>query len=395
MGTKAGTGYSSSKGAAQAGREAAERALESMGGGGADIVLAFASTSYDYGELLGGIRDVTGAAPLVGCSGAGQFTDKEVGQDSVVVMTIKSDSIKFQAALGRGLRENQKQSIDDAFAGFATAHRAARAEGLQHATCIICTDGLAGNGEDLVEAVHAATGMLAQVVGGAAADDAKFERTDVFFNGENHTDAIVALYAFSKSPIGLGVRHGLNAACGSMIVTRSEGNVIYEIDGQPALKAYEKFAEGAGTPLTPENREAFMITHEIGMLTPGGEYKVRAPLKANPDGSLLMASEVPSGASVSIMAGTKDGLVAAAELAARSALVNLGGARPAAVIAFDCICRRIFLGDEYRRQVDAFQSVVGKDVPIVGWETYGEIAMTPSQQTGWHNSTTVLAVLPE
>ena len=395
MSTKAGTGYSAAEGATEAGRAAAEAAIASMGGGGADLVLAFASTGYPYSELLGAIRGVTGAAPLIGCSGAGQFTGDDIGQRSVVVMTIKSDTIKFQTALGQGLRSDRAGAVGHAFSAFAEKHRAARAEGLQHATCILCTDGLAGNGEDLVEAVHAATGMLAQVVGGAAADDAQFERTDVFFDGAHHTDAMVVVYAFSKSPIGLGVRHGLNPACPSMIVTRATGNVIHEIDGQPAVAAYEKFAKSTGADFTADNRETFMITHEIGMLMPSGEYKVRAPLKANDDGSLVMASEVPSGASVSIMAGTNDGLVAAAKEAARSAMSNLGGARPAAVIAFDCICRRIFLGDHYRQQVDAFKSVVGEGVPVIGWETYGEIAMTPSQHSGWHNSTTVLAILPE
>jgi methyl-accepting chemotaxis protein len=170
--------------------------------------------------------------------------------------------------------------------------------------------------------------------------------------------------------------------------------VIHEIDGKPALAAYEKFAKALGEPFTEKNREAFMMIHEVGMLTPTGEYKIRAPLKAGADGSITMASEVPTGASITMMKGTNDGLVTAAELAARSAVGNLQGGRPAAVLVFDCICRRIFLGEQYQRQVEAFRRVVGPEVPIIGWETYGEIAMTPSQQTGWHNSTTVVAVLP-
>jgi hypothetical protein len=201
-------------------------------------------------------------------------------------------------------------------------------------------------------------------------------------------------FAFSKSPIGLGVRHGLNAACDTMVVTRATDNVIYEIDGQPAIKAYERFAAKLGEDFTGNKRESFMMIHELGMLTPTGAYKVRAPLKANDDGSIVLASEVPTGSAIAIMGGSKESLVIAAELAARSALANLNGARPAGVIVFDCICRRIFLDQSYVNQVEAFRAVIGKDIPIVGWETYGEIAMTPSQQTGWHNSTTVLAILP-
>jgi methyl-accepting chemotaxis protein len=363
--------------------------------GGADIVFAFASTCYDFSKLLPAIREATGNVPLVGCSTAGQFTEERVGPNSVVVAAIKSDSIRFRTVLGKGVKGRPSEVVEGVLGNFKDEYRAARAEGLQHATCIVCTDGLAGRGEDLVDAVHRSTGMLAQVVGGAAADEAKFERTDVFFDDQHHTDAVSIAYAFSRSPIGLGVRHGLNAGCSSMIVTKADDNVIQEIDGKPAVLAYDRFAEQIGEKLSKDNREAFMITHEIGMLTSTGEYKIRAPLKANDDGSIAMAAEVPTGSSVCIMRGTKEGLVTAAELAARSAMANMGGARPAGVLVFDCICRRIFLGDDYKKQVEAFRRVVGSNVPIAGWETYGEIAMTPSQQTGWHNSTTVLAILPD
>ncbi|MBI2896548.1 MAG: FIST C-terminal domain-containing protein [Deltaproteobacteria bacterium] len=394
MATRCGVGLSGRESPGEAGRDAATAAVGALDGGSPDFVFAFASTKYDYPKLLGGIREVTSGAPLIGCSTAGEFTHEDVCHRCVAVMAVRSETTRFHLALGRGLRKDQRRAVVEAFRGFRQAHLAARAEGLTHATCFVCTDGLAGGGEDLVELVHAETGMLAQIVGGAAADDARFSRTDVFFGDQHHTDALVVAFAFSRSPIGLGVRHGLNAATGSMIVTRSRGTHLEEIDGRPALTAYERFAASIGETLTVQNREALMMVHQIGMLTPTGEYKIRAPLKANADGSLVMASEVPTGAAITIMRGTKEGLVTAAELAARSAMANLGGCRPAGVLAFDCICRRMFLGDDYGRQVAAIRSVVGPNVPVIGWETYGEIAMTPSQQTGWHNSTTVLAILP-
>jgi len=394
MTTRAGSGYSEERSAAAAGRAAAAQALGGAGGR-ADLVLVFASTNYAFTELLRGVREVTGAAPLIGASTAGQFTERSGGAESVAVMAVSSDSIRFRTGFAKGLKQDQRGAADKALSGFAEANRAARAEGLSHATCIVCADGLAGHGEDLVDQIHTATGMMAQVVGGAAADAAKFERTDVFHGEESCTDGLAVVMAFSRSPIGLGVSHGLTAGCESMIVTRAADNVLYEINSRPAVRAYEDFAASLGVPFTPETRDAFMITHEIGMLTPNGEHKIRAPLKVTDEGALVLASEVPTGTSVTIMRGTKDGLVSAAERAARAASKNLAGGTPRAMLSFDCICRRIFLGDEYRRQVAAFRSVIGDDVPLVGWETYGEIAMTKNQQAGWHNSTSVLAILPD
>lgn len=394
MTTRAKSGYSDERGARSAGQSAARQALEGMSSA-PDLVLVFASTNYAFPELLRGVREVTGAAPLIGASTAGQFTETSGGAESVVVMAVSSDSIRFRTGFAKGLRQSQRATVEAALSGFAEANRAARAQGLTHATCIVCADGLAGHGEDLVEQIHTATGMLAQVVGGAAADAAKFERTDVFHGEDSAPDALAVAMAFSRTPIGLGVSHGLTAGCDSMIVTRASDNVLYEINSRPAVRAYEDFAASLGVPFTPETRDAFMITHEIGMLTPSGEHKIRAPLKVTDEGALVLASEVPTGTSVTIMRGTKDGLISAAERAARAAVKNLNGGAARAVLSFDCICRRLFLGDEYGRQVGAFRSVIGDDVPIVGWETYGEIAMTKNQQAGWHNSTSVLAILPD
>jgi len=396
MTTRAGVGFSSATSSTDAGTAAAQEALRALGGSdGIDLVLVFASSTHDFTALLPAIRKVTGEARLVGCSTAGEFSHDRVGHGAVTVMAIKSDSIRFRVGFGKGLKSARQSAITDALKGFSAEHRAARAAGFSYATSIVLCDGLAGHGEDLVEAVHQSTSMLAQVVGGAAADDAKFERTDVFLDDRHYSDALIVVSAFSKTPVGIGVRHGLKPGCPSMIVTRAMDNVIQEIDGRPAIVAYERFAQSLGEPFTPQSRDAFMITHELGMLTSTGEYKIRAPLKANEDGSIVMASEVPVGASVAIMRGSDEGLVSAAEHAARSALANLGGRKPGAVVVFDCICRRIFLGEGYKRQVEAFRAVVGQDVPVIGWETYGEIALTPGQQSGWHNSTSVVAILPD
>jgi hypothetical protein len=393
MPTRTGAGYSNASDAGQAGRQAAEQAVKALGRDRVDLVLVFAASTYAYKPLLAGVRALTGSAPLIGCTSAGEFTHANIGHKSVAVMLISSEDMRFKIGLGPGVKGDQAGAVRQALAGYDSEARAARAEGLGHATIMVLSDGLAGRGEDLVDAIHMSA-PLAQIVGGAAADDAKFERTDVFFGDDHQTDAMVVARIYSKLPIAVGVAHGLKSGSTSMVVTKADANVIQEIDGKPAIQAYERFAQQHGRSFVGSEREAFMITHEIGMLTPGGEYKIRAPLKANPDGSIVMAAEVPAGASCAIMVGSKEGLVSAAESAARSAIANLGVARPAGVLSFDCICRRIFLGDEYRQQVDAFRRVVGESVPIVGWETYGEIALTPNQHSGWHNSTSVVAILP-
>jgi len=354
--------------------------------------MIFAAPSYDYLGLVEGIRRVTGETPLIGCSTAGEFTQNSLGHESVAVFAMGGDAMRVATGIGRGLRVDSKVAIKSAMAHFNAAFRSARSEGFTSATVFVLTDGLAGDGEALVELVHEESNSLAQVVGGAAADAAKFVKTQTLFNERFEEDAVTVASVFTRTPIGLGVQHGLVAASKPKIVTRSKGGVLFEIDGKPAFEAYREFARSKGIELTEANRNQFMIVNELGMVTPEG-HKIRAPLAANPDGSLLMATEVPNGMAVCIMEGTPEKLVAATKLAAESAVAGLKGAQPAGVIMFDCICRRIFLGDGYQRQVEVVAAATG-GVPIAGWETYGEIAMTQNQASGFHNSTSVIAVVP-
>lgn len=389
---RTGSGYSNHKDPVVAGMEAAKEAMKGLADSPPKLFFAFAAPSYDFHKLIEGVRKTIGDTPLLGCSTAGEFTQRSLGHDSIAVFAIGGDGLKVATGVGRNLRANQESAVQSAMSHFNQAYRTARQEGFQHATCFVLADGLAGNGERLVELVHEASNSLAQVVGGAAADAAKFEKTVTIVGDKAESDAVTIASVFTRTPIGLGVFHGLSAATKPKVVTKASGGVIYEIDGKPAFEAYREYAKSKGIELTDANREEFMIVNELGMATPVG-HKIRAPLKANPDGSLLMAAEVPAGMAVCIMQGSADGLISGTQKAAESALAALKGAPPAGAIMFDCICRRIFLGDRYSKQVEAVGKATG-NIPIAGWETYGEIALTQNQDSGWHNSTSVIAIIP-
>src|SRR5690349_17452516 len=104
MTTRAGVGFSSEAASTDAGTAAAQEAMRTLGDAQADIIFVFASTNHEYGKLLPAIRKVTGAAPLVGCSTAGEFTHASVGHGAVAVMAIKSDSLRFRVGFGRNLK---------------------------------------------------------------------------------------------------------------------------------------------------------------------------------------------------------------------------------------------------------------------------------------------------
>jgi hypothetical protein len=94
------------------------------------------------------------------------------------------------------------------------------------------------------------------------------------------------------------------------------------------------------------------------------------------------------------MRGKFDDIVEAGKKSAEEALLRAGDPEEvAACILFDCICRKAEMGKRSWEEIKAIKKVVGKETPIIGLYTYGEISPTFNSPTGYHNQTTVSLVI--
>ncbi len=124
------------------------------------------------------------------------------------------------------------------------------------------------------------------------------------------------------------------------------------------------------------------------------ELKIRAPLSRSADGSISFACGIPEGTVFRITESGVDAQIASANAAATLAREALGGRPVAGAVVFDCICRRLILGNGFKTAVERIASALG-DVPLAGFETYGEIALDAGQMSGFHNTTTVVLAFPK
>ncbi|MEZ6185381.1 MAG: FIST N-terminal domain-containing protein [Planctomycetota bacterium] len=353
--------------------------------------IVFATSQVDLAALSAGVAEVLGDVPFIGCSTAGEFTTGHVSAGGTAVTLVASDALGVAVASAEGLRSNTPRAVRSLAQGLRTPHRAPP-PGAAHGTVLLLCDGMAGNGEGLVDALAMELGAAVAITGGAAGDDAAFKETEVFVGSRVLKDAVVGIQLTSARPLGVGVHHGWCAASAPGEVTAAEGATLIAIDGKPAIEFYRAYAEKIGFELTPENQNQFVFTHELGLVLMNGELKVRAPLSVNPDGSIHCATEVPVGQTVRVVEGDHDAIVAAARQAAEQAVKGLGGAKAAGAIVFDCVARKLVLGDAFAREVQAFEEVVG--APVLGFNTYGEIARVRGQLSGFHNTTAVVVALP-
>jgi methyl-accepting chemotaxis protein len=355
------------------------------------VAIVFAAIRFRMPEVLKGISEVLGAGvPVVGCTSAGEFADNFVSNKSVVIMLIGGDQLDVMTGVGTGLKADSAGAVGRMFSSLRKRTGAPKAfvkKGL-----LLFSDGLAGNGEKLVDNVFASAGSTVDIAGGAAGDGGLFKETFVMQGGQVHKDAVVGLELGLHSPMGVGVAHGW---CPSKVkgkVTKAAGGTLFEVDGKPAYKIYEAYAAAIHYPLSRSNAGAFMMNNELGVIT-ADQVKIRAPLKLNDDDSISMASEIHVGAEVSVVEGKCEALIAAATQATRTAMAGLKGAKAAGVIVFDCVARKAVLQDEFQKEVDAIKKVAG-DVPVIGFNTYGEIAKVAGQPAGFHNTTDVVCVIP-
>jgi hypothetical protein len=393
MGTITGSGVSTANSVDRAVSEAMRAAIAQLGGRKPSYGLLFSSPRHNFAAAIKVATRAAAGAEIIGCTTAGEITEEGLVHEGVAVFLVASDVSVGKMVFAPGLKADAQQTCIGLSRGINELRKSASQRDQRHLTTVLLADGLSGSGEKLVIDLYDRTQGGAQIVGGAAGDEGKFEITYVGAGGEVGSDAVAALNVFSTHPWGVGVNHGLRATSKQMRVTRAVGNVVYELDGEPAFKAYKRHGAEHGVELTPDRASQYLVANELGIHFFDNISRVRAPLSVGLDGSLICAAEIPKGSMVSILDGVPDAMVEAAKKAAEEAKEHLAGEEAAGVLLFDCVCRGMILKDEFRREVQAVRSVFG-GVPIAGFLTYGEIARYPGNLDGWHNATAVVAAIP-
>jgi hypothetical protein len=373
----------------EAGNFLGTKILEDLEGQSPDALIVFAASRHNYTQLLQAIKTACNPKVMVGCSSAGEFTCEAQGESSVSAVALRSSEMQFAAGVGHHLREDREgaaKEIVSSFRGLGN-HR------YLYRSALVLTDALAGYADDLIESLNLLTAGTYILFGGGAGDDAQFTRTHVFYDTEAVPDAAVTLEILSNKPLGIGVSHGWIPASAPMRVTEAEGMRLVSLNAAPAVEVFQEHAVNTGQTFDLDNPISFFLHNIIGIDT-GSGHKLRVPLAVNPDGSVTCAADIPAGATVNIMSATGVSSATAAESATVAALEQLNGHQPKVALFFDCVATRLRMGKEFGLEMEALKKVLGT-TKYAGCNTYGQIARTEKQFSGFHNCTAVVCLIPE
>lgn len=386
--TKSAVVFSELTNGKDAGQDLGHKIRAKLGDQVPDVVIVFASSVHDYSSLLQSLKETCNTKLLVGSSSAGEFTSTEIATDAACAVAIHSPDLKFKAGLATDLKKDRVLASKQLTAVLSTEEYE-----YQYHSAMIFADALSGYTDELIELLTESTMGKYQFFGGGAGDNANFQSTHVFFDTGAFTDAAVILEILSNKPIGVGAAHGWTAVGQRMRVTETDGMKLISLNAQPAAEVFAAHAAATGQQFDAEQPISFFL-HNILGIEVAGDFKLRVPLAVLPDGSVAMASDIPSGAYVNFMTTDNSCSKQAAIDATAAAIQQLDGHKPNVALFFDCVATRLRMGKEFDFELNKVSETLN-GVNFAGCNTYGQVARINGQFSGFQNCTAVVCVIPE
>lgn len=387
--TKSAVAITDIKSSTEAGQHLGRQINEKLDQQAPDVIILFASSDYDYNQLLTAIKNTCSTEILVGSSSAGEFTTDQLKTNSACAIGIRSTEIKFAAGIAEGISKDRQHVAEALFSNLAKDDD----YDYMYHSAMVFADALSGFTDELIDNLTELTVGKYQFFGGGAGDDAKFQNTHVFFGEQCFADAAVILEILSNKPVGVGVSHGWKPLSKKMRVTAAKGRELISLNARPAIDVYKEYAEENGGGLDLNQPIPYFLNNILGIES-AGEYKLRAPIGLGENGSIIMASDVPVGSNVYVMGSGKEEAKKAAVDATENALAQLGDNKPNVALFFDCVATRLRLGHEFDFELDKIKEKLN-GIDYAGCNTYGQVARVNGQFSGFQNCSAVVCILPE
>ena len=349
------------------------------------VILFGDSQLLNTPERLQAVCHPFSGLPVVGCSTSGEVFGREIRDHSLVGAILQFEWTTVRTATA---------SISDAAESFSVGQQLAHT--LLHpdlAGILIFSDGLRVNGSELVRGMNALLPDSVIVTGGLAGDGDRFQHTWVLQDHTPQEDLISAVGLYGdRVRLGHGSKGGWDFFGPERRVTKSKGNVLFELDGKPALELYKHYLgdRASGLPATA-------LLFPLAVRPPGtdGEYVVRTILGVDEtQQSMTFAGDIPQDSITQLMQANFDRLIEGASEAALLTKQN-GASCSTLALAITCVGRRLILGERAEEEVEATLDVLPSGTQQIGFYSYGELSPHVKGPCTLHNQTMTLTTISE
>ena len=350
------------------------------------LVFLFGARSVlDRKDLYQEIKAFYPSASIAGCSTSGEIQDTDILDDSLVVTAVHFDHTRVK--LNSVQIDEPTQSLN---AGEELG-RGLEPSGLSHV--VVLADGLRVNGTDLVKGLKNSLPQEVRVTGGLAGDGELFEKTLVCCDGpaQEGQIAVIGFYG-SQLQVKCGSVAGWVPFGPERLITKSRDNILYELDGQPAIDLYRTILQEEHSTDLSSARFHFPLEIRSDEMHRGIVRTIVAVDEK--DNSLVFAGDVPEGYQARLMKVNFNRLMEGASQAARDSMPPK--TPPDLALMVSCVGRKIVLKQRTFQELEAVRDILGNETRMAGFYSYGEIApFATGQDCLLHNETMTITTFSE
>jgi hypothetical protein len=354
----------------------------------AQLILVFgAREAIESGVVLAELKEASPRAHLLACTTSGEILGVAVSDGTAVATAVELEHSWVNPATVD--LDGYSSSRE---AGAALARALAPKSGLVHV--FVLSDGLKVNGSDLVRGLSEGLPRGVSITGGLSGDAARFERTLVALDSLPTEGRIAAIgFGGERIRFGCGSMGGWDPFGPERLVSRSRGNVVYELDGRPALDLYTSYLGEYAKDL-PSSGLLFPLCLR---LDDGTDGVVRTILSVDREArTMKFAGDIPEGAYARLMKANFDRLIDGATEAATRSTQALAGSQAGLAILISCVGRKLVLKQRVEEEVEGVREVLGPRPAFAGFYSYGELSpFTPSAKCELHNQTMTITTIGE
>jgi hypothetical protein len=349
----------------EAAREAAQAAIDLLGGARPCLALAFVAQEFKLSDAQAGLFSLLSNIPTWGFSSVCPLTSEGEQPRSVVVALISGAELKAQVQWFPNYSHNSPETASE-------LAQSLQNEILQPQGILLAADGING---DISQVCAVLEENKISIAGCLTTGDYHSGKTYQMGGSQSGSGALSALILGGRFRLGVGFGHGWQDIGIHFKISKVRDVWVQSLDKIPAAEAY------SGVFGYPVRQWAYPPLTELVRLYPLGieifpgssDLVLRSPLHVESDGSFRMNVTITEGEVAHLMVGDTDACLKSAREAAKQALASLGKAAPlVGLVLVDVAWQYLF--ETRMSQVMSILRMTLGDIPLVGAFTLGQIA---------------------
>lgn len=362
-----GLGASQKQDPFEAGKEAALSARIMIEKNPPVFAFVFSSVEFAKNQLLDGIKSVLGDIGITGCSASMVFSSLGLSNYGVTILLIASKEFIATNSL-----VTKKQASDTERLGQLVAGNLLQNIKKTRHICLYFADAFLESPSSIIKGMQFKLGGSFPIIGGFASDNLKFTQTYQYSQKEVVSSGITSCLFWGPLNFTANIKHGWLPIGRPRIVTKAQNNIIYEIEGLPAIKIYEYFFGNSAQELKKKYFSALSVRYPLGVyIKEENSYILRNVLSPGPDGSLTVQGDVPQNSEIRLMIASRQTCLEATRESIGEVINFFKNKKIYFCIFFESVWRQKLLGIEIEDQFRIIKNLMGK-VPFIGFSTYGE-----------------------